>query len=143
MQRVFSPGGALQNILRNTYSEGLLKLNTNTFESSEAKKEFEEFVEGLTAEELQLVTDDEWQREEPTSVFDLLGNADIELEGDMPYVKGDDSDECEEEVDDDSDIDEHFRLLENEYEDDEQWAAAQKEAQLSEESEFEGFSDSE
>ncbi|KAE8841946.1 hypothetical protein CFE70_001394 [Pyrenophora teres f. teres 0-1] len=143
MQRVFGPGGALQNILRNTYSEGLLKLNTNTFESSEAKKEFEEFVEGLTAEELQLVTDDEWQREEPTSVFDLLGDADIELEGDMPYVKGDDSDECEEEVDDDSDIDEHFRLLENEYEDDEQWAAAQKEAQLSEESEFEGFSDSE
>ncbi|EFQ95327.1 hypothetical protein PTT_06714 [Pyrenophora teres f. teres 0-1] len=46
---------------RKELQEGLLKLNTNTFESSEAKKEFEEFVEGLTAEELQLVTDDEWQ----------------------------------------------------------------------------------
>ncbi|EFQ94329.1 hypothetical protein PTT_08021 [Pyrenophora teres f. teres 0-1] len=126
MQRVFSPGGALQNILRNTYSEGLLKLNTNTFESSEAKKEFEEFVEGLTAEELQLVTDDEWQREEPTSVFDLLGDADIKLEGDMPYVKGDDSDEYEEEVDNDSNIDEYFRLLENKYKDNEQWTPHDK-----------------
>ncbi|KAL7771314.1 hypothetical protein CFE70_001257 [Pyrenophora teres f. teres 0-1] len=126
MQRVFGPGSALQNILRNTYSEGLLKLNTNTFESSEAKKEFKEFIEGLTAKELQLVTDNEWQREEPTSVFDLLGDADIKLEGDMPYVKGDDSDEYEEEVDNDSNIDEYFRLLENKYKDNEQWTPHDK-----------------
>ncbi|KAG9381637.1 hypothetical protein A1F94_006163 [Pyrenophora tritici-repentis] len=93
---------------------------------------------------MKVVTDNDWQQREPPSILDLLGDADIELEGDKPYVKGDDSDECEEEVDYDSDLEEHFNSLEDEYEDDDQWAAVQKQAALeeseeSEDSEFEGF----
>ncbi|KAG9388532.1 hypothetical protein A1F94_001424 [Pyrenophora tritici-repentis] len=125
-------------ILRKTYQEGLAKLNNNDFESKEAKREFEKFVEELTPDEMKVVTDNDWH------ILDLLGDADIELEGDKPYVKGDDSDECEEEVDYDSDLEEHFNSLEDEYEDDDQWAAVQKQAALeeseeSEDSEFEEF----
>ncbi|KAG9380025.1 Dimer-Tnp-hAT domain containing protein [Pyrenophora tritici-repentis] len=123
---------------------GSAKLNNNDFESKEAKREFEKFVEELTPDEMKVVTDNDWQQREPPSILDLLGDADIELEGDKPYVKGDDSDECEEEVDYDSDLEEHFNSLEDEYEDDDQWAAVQKQAALeeseeSEDSEFEGF----
>ncbi|KAG9384494.1 hypothetical protein A1F94_004041 [Pyrenophora tritici-repentis] len=121
---------------------GSAKLNNNDFESKEAKREFEKFVEELTPNEMKVVTDNDWQQREPPSILDLLGDADIELEGDKPYVKGDDSDECEEEVDYDSDLEEHFNSLEDEYEDDDQWAAVQKQAALeseeSEDSEFEG-----
>ncbi|KAG9381552.1 hypothetical protein A1F94_007206 [Pyrenophora tritici-repentis] len=136
--RIYGSGGVLQKILRKTYQEGLAKLNNNDFESKEAKREFEKFVEELTPDEMKVVTDNDWH------ILDLLGDADIELEGDKPYVKGDDSDECEEEVDYDSDLEEHFNSLEDEYEDDDQWAAVQKQAALeeseeSEDSEFEGF----
>ncbi|KAI0568676.1 hypothetical protein TUN199_11550, partial [Pyrenophora tritici-repentis] len=145
--RIYGSGGVLQKILRKTYQEGLAKLNNNDFESKEAKREFEKFVEELTPDEMKVVTDNDWQQREPPSILDLLGDADIELEGDKPYVKGDDSDECEEEVDYDSDLEEHFNSLEDEYEDDDQWAAVQKQAALeeseeSEDSEFEGFPDS-
>ncbi|KAF7448606.1 hypothetical protein A1F99_079700 [Pyrenophora tritici-repentis] len=145
--RIYGSGGVLQKILRKTYQEGLAKLNNNDFESKEAKREFEKFVEELTPNEMKVVTDNDWQQREPPSILDLLGDADIELEGDKPYVKGDDSDECEEEVDYDSDLEEHFNSLEDEYEDDDQWAAVQKQAALeeseeSEDSEFEGFPDS-
>ncbi|KAG9384346.1 Dimer-Tnp-hAT domain containing protein [Pyrenophora tritici-repentis] len=116
---------------------GSAKLNNNDFESKEAKREFEKFVEELTPDEMKVVTDNDWQQREPPSILDLLGDADIELEGDKPYVKGDDSDECEEEVDYDSDLEEHFNSLEDEYEDDDQWAAVQKQAALEESEESE------
>ena len=43
------------------------------------------------------------------------------MKSDKPYVMGDDSDECEEEVDDDSEIDELYNEGVNEYETEEQW----------------------
>jgi hypothetical protein len=42
--------------MRNTYKEGLAKLNSNSFESKEAKAEWQRFVEELTPEEIALVT---------------------------------------------------------------------------------------
>ena len=47
--------------MRKTYQDGLAKLNSNTFESKEAKAEWQEFVDGLTEKELAIVTDEHWQ----------------------------------------------------------------------------------
>ncbi|KAF7578667.1 hypothetical protein PtrM4_029070 [Pyrenophora tritici-repentis] len=78
---------------------GLAKLNNNDFESKEAKREFK-------------------KQREPPSILNLLNDANIKLEGDKPYVKDDDSDKCEEEVNYNSDLEEHFNSLKGEYEDD-------------------------
>jgi hypothetical protein len=70
-------------------------------------------------------------------------NADVDFEEDdnsarvIPARK---DDECEEEVEDDSDAEDYYNQFDNEYESEEQWAKVKKAA---EESEFEGFSDKE
>jgi hypothetical protein len=58
--RLFGSGGALEKIMRNTYREGLAKLNCNSFESKEAKAEWQSFVDELTPEEMALVTNEHW-----------------------------------------------------------------------------------
>ncbi|KAI2486066.1 hypothetical protein Ptr902_00199 [Pyrenophora tritici-repentis] len=58
------------------------------------------------------------RQREPPSILNLLSDANIKLEGDKPYVKDDDSDKCEEEVNYNSDLEEHFNSLKGEYEDD-------------------------
>ena len=69
------------------------------------------------------------------------------LRSDKPYYKGDDSDECEEEVDLDAEIDEYYNKGDNEYETEEQWEEAlaeaddDKEADYNSATDFEGFSD--
>ncbi|RMZ71905.1 hypothetical protein GMOD_00009263 [Pyrenophora seminiperda CCB06] len=149
--RLFGKGGTLEKIMRKTYEEGLANLNDNSFESKEAKNEWEEFVDKLTPEELSMVTNKTWTQHEPKPVFDLIKNADkVILEAYKPYIPGKNSDECEEEVDDDSEIDDYFNQQDNEYETEEQWEEVKAEATQQEinesdrsESEFEGFSDSE
>jgi hypothetical protein len=37
--RLYGLGGALEKIMRNTYKEGLAKLNSNSFKSKEVKAE--------------------------------------------------------------------------------------------------------
>ena len=37
LTQLFRQGRALKNIMRRTYAKGLVKLNTNTFETKEAK----------------------------------------------------------------------------------------------------------
>ena len=59
--RVFGKDGALVKIIRNTYQEGLAKLQSNSFESKEAKIEWQEFVDSLTPEELAAATAKEWR----------------------------------------------------------------------------------
>jgi hypothetical protein len=57
---LFGLGVALKKIMRNTYKEGLAKLNNNSFESKEAKAEWQTFMDELTLEEMALVTDEHW-----------------------------------------------------------------------------------
>jgi hypothetical protein len=47
--------------MRTTYSDGLAKLKSNSFESKEAKKEWQEFVGSLTPDELGIVTAQHWE----------------------------------------------------------------------------------
>jgi hypothetical protein len=60
VQRVYGSGGALQKIMRKTYQEGLAKLINNTFESKEAKVEWQQFVDSLTPDEMAIVRDENW-----------------------------------------------------------------------------------
>lgn len=53
------------------------------------------------------------------------------------------SDECDEEVDDDSSIDDFYNRGENEYETEERYGALQAELDKDKETEFEGFPDTE
>lgn len=61
LTRLFGQGGALENIMRRTYAEGLVKLNTNTFETKEAKSEWQDFVDSLSQEDMALVTAESWE----------------------------------------------------------------------------------
>lgn len=79
--------------------------------------------------------------------MDSIENAeDVVLYSDKPFVPGDDSDECEEEVDDESDreLDAFQKSLPDEYEDDTQYQEALAAAEVEEdgETDFFGFSDS-
>jgi len=47
--------------MRRTYAEGLVKLNTNTFETKEAKSEWQDFVDSLSQEDMALVTAESWE----------------------------------------------------------------------------------
>ena len=62
------------------------------------------------------------RRCKPPSALDLLNtNEDVVLYSDKPFVEGDDSDECEEEVDDDdgTELEAYYKSMPNEYETDE------------------------
>jgi hypothetical protein len=72
----------------------------------------------------------------------------IELESDhlimdngKPYIPAADDDDCEEELDEDTDIEEYFASFPNEYETHEEWVKKAKEED-DEKTDFEGFSDS-
>jgi hypothetical protein len=72
----------------------------------------------------------------------------IELESDhliidnsKPYIPAADDDDCEEELDEDTDIEEYFASFPNEYETHEEWVKKAKEED-NEKTDFEGFSDS-
>jgi hypothetical protein len=78
--------------------------------------------------------------------LDLLGtDEDVVLYSDKPFVQGDDSDECEEEVDDDdgTELEAYYKSIPNEYETDEQFEEALAAGTDGEEgeSDFEGFTD--
>ena len=47
--------------MRRTYNNGLQKLQDNSFESKEAKKEWEQWRDGMTPEELSMVTSEDWE----------------------------------------------------------------------------------
>jgi len=59
--RLFGEGGALHKIMRDTYIEGKAKLEKGTFESKEAKAEWQDWVKELSKEELQIVSRDNWE----------------------------------------------------------------------------------
>ena len=58
--RLYGLGGAYHKILRDEYRRGLEKLETNSFENSAAKKEWETFRDKLTPEALAMVSDPKW-----------------------------------------------------------------------------------
>jgi hypothetical protein len=60
MQRIYQPGGTLEKSMRKIYREGLLKLNTNSFENQAAKEDWQNFVAQLLPEELSAMTDEHW-----------------------------------------------------------------------------------
>lgn len=60
-QRVFGSRGTLEVLLRKEYQKGLSKLNTNSFESKEAKEAFLAFTKDLTPKELAIAQDTEWE----------------------------------------------------------------------------------
>ncbi|KNG52895.1 hypothetical protein TW65_09277, partial [Stemphylium lycopersici] len=141
-------GGILEKIMRRTYHDGLQKLKDNSFDSKEAKEEWQHFRDGLTPEELAVVTNKDWKQVEPPSPIGALGlSDDALLQSDKPYIEGKDSDECEEELDEDSDIDAYYNEFGNEYETEEQWEEAKAMAEKDDETDwgnttdFEGFSD--
>lgn len=47
--------------MRDTYENGLLQLKNNTFESKEAGAEWQDWVSGLSQEELAMVTSNNWE----------------------------------------------------------------------------------
>lgn len=59
--RIYSSGGILEKIMRRTYHDGLQKLKDNSFDSKEAKEEWQHFRDGLTPEELAVVTNKDWK----------------------------------------------------------------------------------
>ncbi|KNG47152.1 hypothetical protein TW65_06140 [Stemphylium lycopersici] len=124
------------------------KLEDNSFNSKEAKEEWQRFRDGLTPEELAVVTNKDWEQVEPPSAIGALGlSDDALLQSDKPYIEGKDNDECEEELDEDSDIDAYYNEFGNEYETEEQWEEAKAMADKDDETDwgnttdFEGFSD--
>jgi hypothetical protein len=47
--------------MRRIYNEGLAKLTSDSFESEEAKAEWQRWVEDLTPRDLRIVSDSSWQ----------------------------------------------------------------------------------
>ncbi|KAI0573131.1 hypothetical protein TUN199_10205 [Pyrenophora tritici-repentis] len=150
--RIYGRGGALDKIMRETYSDGLAKLQSNSFDSKQAKKEWQAFVAQLEPSELTMVQDKDWRRVEPESIIDAMGIDDSTmLSSDKPYYRGDASDECEEEDDDDAEIDAYYNSVEDEYETEEQWEerlgkekggdSGKDEMEWGSDTDFEGFSD--
>jgi hypothetical protein len=60
-ERLYSSGGTLEKIMRNTYQEGLAKLNGNCFSSKQDKEEWQRFVDELSPDELAMVSDSQWK----------------------------------------------------------------------------------
>lgn len=60
-QRLFGSGGIWEKIVRKEYSQGLKKLNSNSFDSKAAKEEWEKFRDELSPELLALVSNPGWQ----------------------------------------------------------------------------------
>ncbi|KAF2022812.1 hypothetical protein EK21DRAFT_82333, partial [Setomelanomma holmii] len=101
---------------REVYKDSLDKLKHNSFESKEAKLEWQNFVGQLTSKELAMVEAAQWEEREHTPMAELTDlSGKTVLEGDVPYVKFDNSDECEEEIDSDPEIKAYLNKVEDEY----------------------------
>ncbi|KAB2107039.1 hypothetical protein AG0111_0g4723 [Alternaria gaisen] len=137
-QRLHSRYGLLDVILRRTYLKGLEKLEKNSFDSKEEKQAFQAWVSELKPEELAIYMDKDWEQLE-LPPMKLESDSLIQDDG-KPYIPAADSDDCEEEIDDDSDIEDYFASLPDEYETHNEWVDKAKEVD-GYETEFEGFSD--
>ncbi|KAJ8115211.1 hypothetical protein OPT61_g3093 [Boeremia exigua] len=135
--RIYGAGGTFEKLLRQEYQRGLSHLTANTFSSTDAKREWEAFRDSLSPKSLAIVLADDWEQREPVSLLDTLSE-DIKLKDSRPYLEAAYDDECEEEVDEsDSELDEYYRSMPNEYEsDDEYYKAVAEEAEM-EDSEME------
>lgn len=54
--RVWGSGGALDKIIRKAYRDGKKKLDTHSFKNAEEKAEYMQFVQELTREEMEMVS---------------------------------------------------------------------------------------
>ena len=133
-RNTLGPGGALQKIQRRIYQDGLKKLQKNRWKNPAEKERWLAWCNGdgadaLIPEELAMVSSDTWQYViitynyhiyiltfcRPIS-YDLPQPVGDEEDFDDDYKEGRDSEECEEEVIGDSDLEAEFELEENEYE---------------------------
>lgn len=132
--RVWGSGGVLEKTMRKIYQDGLVNLTNNTFENKQARDSWQEFVNGLTPKELQIVTDEQWQLREPSPIPGLSKETAIDY-GNRHIVGGDS--ECEEEAEEESDIED---MDEDDYEVDSEEDDSPEEEDSPGETDFEGFS---
>jgi hypothetical protein len=59
--RLFGKGGVVEDWTRRIYAEGYLHIQSNSFPDQDAKDEFSQFCDNLTAEEKEMVKDATWQ----------------------------------------------------------------------------------
>nr|BBG74287.1 hypothetical protein [Alternaria alternata] len=137
-QRFYSRHGLVDIILRRTYFKGLEKLEKNSFDSKEEKQAFQAWVSELKPEELAIYMDKDWEQLELPPM--KLGSDSLIQDNGKPYIPAADSDDCEEEIDEDSEIEDYFASLPDEYETHDEWVNKVKEVDGCE-TEFEGFSD--
>ncbi|RYO39073.1 hypothetical protein AA0113_g11248 [Alternaria arborescens] len=105
-----------------------------------AEKRFENHSsDGLKPEELAIYIDKDWEQLELPPIE--LESDHLIMDDGKPYIPAADDDDCEEELDEDTDIEEYFASLPNEYETHEEWVKKAKEED-DEKTDFEGFSDS-
>ncbi|CAN9144786.1 unnamed protein product [Alternaria alternata] len=138
-QRIHGRYGVLDVIQRKAYFEGQEQLKNNSFDSKKQKERYQEWVDGLKPEELAIYMDKDWEQLELPPIE--LESDHLIMDDGKPYIPAADDDDCEEELDEDTDIEEYFASFPNEYETHEEWVKKAKEED-DEKTDFEGFSDS-
>ncbi|CAN9394927.1 unnamed protein product [Alternaria alternata] len=90
------------------------QLKNNSFDSKKQKERYQEWVDGLKPEELAIYMDKDWEQLELPPIE--LESDHLIMDDGKPYILAADDDDCEEELDEDTDIEEYFASFLNEYE---------------------------
>ncbi|KAH5706829.1 hypothetical protein HBI18_252410 [Parastagonospora nodorum] len=81
--RLFGSGGVLEKIMRQEYESGLEKLQSKGFESKAEKEEWQRFCKKLSANDLEVVRNDNWEPRHPEHIEETgkyVLNPDYEVE---------------------------------------------------------------